>query len=203
MTTTDEPADPALAVSGFMAAILAEPADDVARLVFADWLDENGQPLRAAFVREQVADPGNTQTVGPWDDIVYRGAVLFRNEGYAGGFPPNRRPPTFVFRRGFPDELVISGFDVRPYAAEFAAFPLTRVTVRSARPRKLKGDHYYRAEWRTTGNGGRAYVVPADVGAELRGGRAYAHVRRYRTADEALDALSAVLLARGRAAGSA
>src|SRR5271155_2098705 len=34
--------------------ILAQPDDDLARLVYADWLDENGQPDRAAFVRAQV-----------------------------------------------------------------------------------------------------------------------------------------------------
>ncbi len=35
-------------------AMLAEPADDLPRLVFADWLDENGHPDRAAFTRLQV-----------------------------------------------------------------------------------------------------------------------------------------------------
>ena len=37
------------------AAILAEPEEDTPRLVYADWLDENGQPERAAFIRVQVA----------------------------------------------------------------------------------------------------------------------------------------------------
>ncbi len=31
----------------FLAAIIAQPDDDVARLVFADWLQENGQETRA------------------------------------------------------------------------------------------------------------------------------------------------------------
>jgi uncharacterized protein (TIGR02996 family) len=35
-------------------AILAQPDDDIARLVYADWLEENGQPERAAFIRAQV-----------------------------------------------------------------------------------------------------------------------------------------------------
>lgn len=35
-------------------AILREPADDVARLVFADYLDEHDEPARAEFVRVQV-----------------------------------------------------------------------------------------------------------------------------------------------------
>ena len=37
-----------------LAAILAEPDEDTPRLVYADWLDENGQGDRAAFVRAQV-----------------------------------------------------------------------------------------------------------------------------------------------------
>ena len=35
-------------------AILAQPDDDTLRLIFADWLDENGRPERAAFIRAQV-----------------------------------------------------------------------------------------------------------------------------------------------------
>ncbi len=37
----------------FMAAILAAPDDDLPRLVFADWLDEHGEPERAEFIRVQ------------------------------------------------------------------------------------------------------------------------------------------------------
>ncbi len=34
--------------------IAANPSDDVARLVFADWLDEHGEPARAEFIRAQI-----------------------------------------------------------------------------------------------------------------------------------------------------
>jgi uncharacterized protein (TIGR02996 family) len=40
--------------AAFIAAIIAEPDDDVPRLVFADWLDEHGQPERSEFIRVQV-----------------------------------------------------------------------------------------------------------------------------------------------------
>jgi uncharacterized protein (TIGR02996 family) len=36
------------------AAIVAEPEDDTLRLVYADWLEENSRPERAAFIRAQV-----------------------------------------------------------------------------------------------------------------------------------------------------
>jgi len=37
------------------AAVLADPDDDLPRLVFADWLDERGEPARARFIRAQIA----------------------------------------------------------------------------------------------------------------------------------------------------
>ena len=37
----------------FLRAIGAAPADDAPRLVYADWLDDHGQPERAEFIRVQ------------------------------------------------------------------------------------------------------------------------------------------------------
>lgn len=37
----------------FLAAIRAAPDDDAPRLIYADWLDEHGQPERAEFIRVQ------------------------------------------------------------------------------------------------------------------------------------------------------
>ncbi|MCU0702831.1 MAG: TIGR02996 domain-containing protein [Fimbriiglobus sp.] len=39
----------------FLRAVIAHPDDDLTRLVYADWLDENGRPERAEFIRVQVA----------------------------------------------------------------------------------------------------------------------------------------------------
>jgi uncharacterized protein (TIGR02996 family) len=38
----------------FLATILAAPDDDVPRLVYADWLDDQGQSDRAEMIREQI-----------------------------------------------------------------------------------------------------------------------------------------------------
>src|SRR4051794_23075081 len=43
--TRDEP---------FLRAIVEDPEDDAPRLVYADWLDEHGDPARAEFIRVQV-----------------------------------------------------------------------------------------------------------------------------------------------------
>lgn len=56
-----------------LATIIAEPDEDVHRLKFADWCDENGRPERAEFVRVQVElarTPENLITKG---DLLTRG----------------------------------------------------------------------------------------------------------------------------------
>lgn len=40
--------------AAFLAAIRERPDDDAIRLIFADWLDENGDPERAEFIRTQI-----------------------------------------------------------------------------------------------------------------------------------------------------
>lgn len=47
-----------------IAAIKAAPADNLPRLVYADYLEGNGDPERASFIRVQVALT-NCQTGGP------------------------------------------------------------------------------------------------------------------------------------------
>ena len=46
-------------------AILAHPADDTPRLVYADWLQENGRPEEAEFLRVscrlEAAGPGDPE----------------------------------------------------------------------------------------------------------------------------------------------
>ena len=37
-----------------LAAIAAHPEEDTPRLMYADWLDENGQSLRTEFIRVQI-----------------------------------------------------------------------------------------------------------------------------------------------------
>lgn len=44
------PTNPALE-----AAVIADTENDLPRLVYADWLDEHGDPARAAFIRTQIA----------------------------------------------------------------------------------------------------------------------------------------------------
>jgi uncharacterized protein (TIGR02996 family) len=91
--------------AGFLEAIVAEPEDDTHRLVFADWLTDNGDPTWASFIRDQVAlakmdeaDPAypallaRTRRSGmlteprhrPMRDHVPDGRVMFRRGLIAG-----------------------------------------------------------------------------------------------------------------------
>src|SRR5262245_25219775 len=50
--------------SAFLAAVIANPDDDAPRLIYADWLDENGDSERAELIRLQC------QLAIGWDRIV-------------------------------------------------------------------------------------------------------------------------------------
>src|SRR5262245_29752123 len=89
------PALPNETLRGFLAAIRAEPEEDAPRLVFADWLDEHGDPraemIRLSVRRDRLPDEGPEKDVlterlerwerehrGDWPGGVPRDAVLRR-----------------------------------------------------------------------------------------------------------------------------
>ena len=94
--------------------VFARPADDAPRLVYADWLDEHGEPAQAAFIRAQIelarTDPNTDEfdraaerLFGLWDafltelGLVAAGVLLLPSD----------------FRRGFVDtpiHLQVSAF---------------------------------------------------------------------------------------------
>lgn len=51
-----------MAAESRLAAVLADPGNDLPRLVHADWLEEHGQAEWAALIRYMVRTPGL-----PWD----------------------------------------------------------------------------------------------------------------------------------------
>src|SRR3954471_1924369 len=58
-------------MDAFLAAVLAEPDDDLPRLMFADYLDERGDP-RGEFIRTQIELAGHDH------DASSRGVLLAR-----------------------------------------------------------------------------------------------------------------------------
>ena len=73
--------------------ILANPDDDLPRLVYADWLDENGQANTAAFIRVQC----ELARVPTWHPLAVRSR--FRPSWWLTG--RGKSPPTAATPRGF------------------------------------------------------------------------------------------------------
>ena len=90
-----------------LAAIASDPEDDLPRLVYADWLDETGQPDRAEFVRLQC----HSARVGPldpsWAPAKLREYDLFRanEDRWRPGLSGNDVSYMLMarWRRGFPE----------------------------------------------------------------------------------------------------
>lgn len=61
---------PSTEEQAFLAHIIDDPADELRRLVFADWLDEHGQGQRAAYIRARCALDGKRPEFGSYADAV-------------------------------------------------------------------------------------------------------------------------------------
>lgn len=95
----------------FLTAIASNPDDDLPRLVYADWLDEHGDPDRSEFIRLQC----HTAHVGPldpsWAPAKLREFDLFKaNEAkWRSG---DRSDHSYVlmdrWRRGFPESVCLA-----------------------------------------------------------------------------------------------
>lgn len=55
----------------FLAAIRADPADDAPRLIYADWLEERGEDLRANLIRMQIA-AAQDERFGVVDEVIHQ-----------------------------------------------------------------------------------------------------------------------------------
>lgn len=59
-------------------AIIEAPDDDAPRLIYADWLDENGDPARAEFIRVQCDMHGMPNPDDRWNQLLRRSKALLR-----------------------------------------------------------------------------------------------------------------------------
>jgi uncharacterized protein (TIGR02996 family) len=112
----------------FLKAILAEPDDDTLRLVFADWLEEHGQPERAEFIRVQCALAAAPSSDPRREDLAAREKALLCRHYQEWAQPLHAVTPTchvLSFARGFPATLAMRLDDFLEHAPQlFASAPL-------------------------------------------------------------------------------
>jgi uncharacterized protein (TIGR02996 family) len=143
---------------GLLAAVLADPDDDAVRLVYADALEEAGQPERAEFIRVQVelevgnfrcnctceyehglgcpAGRGNTLRRRQWELLdtamePQSAAFAWSQPLHSTGIALGRPwPDAFAFRRGFVEAVTLSAESWMAHGdAILAAHPVTQVTL--------------------------------------------------------------------------
>lgn len=119
--------------AAFLEAILASPADDAPRLVYADWLDEHGQSDRAEFIRVQC----EIARLPAWDErrarLELRERVLVERHGHRwkAELPIFQGVIWREFRRGFVAHAQFDSFTtLKETAACWAATPVEAALVR-------------------------------------------------------------------------
>lgn len=163
----------------FLTAICANPADDTARLVYADWLQENGREPLARWVRARVATPDVVTTLGPSDSVSAFGGFVargLRDLAGKGVYPDGK----LHFRRGFVEAVTCTVESWLSHADALAwhpsrtvpcpptAQPITRVTLTGRATVSLTGFHRNRPTvWECELAGETVRLTETDV-VELR-----------------------------------
>jgi uncharacterized protein (TIGR02996 family) len=119
---------------GFLEFIVANPDDDGARLVFADWLEEQGDEARAEFIRVQI----ERARLPEWDarqvGLRLREQELIKLHGdrWKGELPEVKGVRWEGFRRGFVATAAFADFAALRVSASacWAAAPVEAVSVR-------------------------------------------------------------------------
>ncbi|HJZ60145.1 MAG TPA: TIGR02996 domain-containing protein [Gemmataceae bacterium] len=116
----------------FLKTIIDRPDDDTARLVFADWLAENGDPDRGEFIRIEVElarrDPDGFDDEPRRSDLFARRSELLKQHGKRWLAPFQSYAKESGFERGFVHELEVPVEVFLTRGEEwFAAAPITRV----------------------------------------------------------------------------
>ncbi len=154
-------------------AVIAAPADDLPRLVYADWLEEHGDPDRAEFIRVQCRLADMSPADPDWVDLSDREeelAARLRNRfgGLEPPTPPRRR---FYFGHDFLDSHTPPFRRGFPY---FIADQTSGLNWTPDKPARLLGD----LEWfvaNTTVRGLELYGTPPEPLAEVLRGRVLEH----------------------------
>jgi uncharacterized protein (TIGR02996 family) len=117
----------------FLADICEHPDEDAPRLVYADWLDDHGQPGRAEFIRVQCErarlPEGDDRQAGL---AAREERLLLEHEGaWRAGLPALDGVTWGDFSRGFVEAAFVGSVEdfLRSAGALFAAAPVSRVRI--------------------------------------------------------------------------
>jgi uncharacterized protein (TIGR02996 family) len=123
--------------SSFLRAILANPDEDAPRLIYADWLEEQGDADQAEFIRVQCelarlsaeTERRTELSRRQWD-------LLFQhNEEWRSAWLPGQADTQLRYVRGLPEALIGTAADVLAAAEQLQG----RAPIRELELHKLKG----------------------------------------------------------------
>jgi uncharacterized protein (TIGR02996 family) len=110
-------------------AILDDPDDDAVRLVYADWLEERGDP-RAEFIRVGVQLAHLTRTAPRWRPLWVRELELIRTHKEVWFGAMRKRFSYWDCHRGFIDEVTADFTVLRETSEElFRSHPVQQLSV--------------------------------------------------------------------------
>ncbi|NBO90907.1 MAG: TIGR02996 domain-containing protein [Planctomycetia bacterium] len=119
----------------FLADIVEHPDDDAPRLIYADWLDEQGRPARAEFIRVQIRRASDSSDPRQARRDRWRESELLRQHGDAwrAELPHIMGVEWEAFHRGFVVQAVLFGGETLQRHAEavFRAAPIQWVKIGS------------------------------------------------------------------------
>src|SRR5438132_9887129 len=182
----------------FLQRIRAFPDDDVHRLIFADWLEEQGgaEAERAAFIRIQIALAGLAADDSHRAGLAAAERALLERHRSEWEAPFRGLATGLVFRRGFIDEVKVAARQYLRHADElFTIGPIRHMhllDVGGSLPAVLQSPYLSRLRALTVfaQHAGQALVGAVARSphlSELRG----LHLGRNRLDDDAVDQLAA------------
>ena len=128
--------------AAFLRAIAEQPDDDLPRLVFADWLDEHGEPERAEFIRVQCELARGPSDQLRRNELMARQHELLTAHGHKWSeeWQGLRGVAWEEFERGFVGTFYVGDISEFVISSVHAlrAVPVCRLFVRSARASDLR-----------------------------------------------------------------
>lgn len=138
---------------GLLRAILHDPYNDALRLVYADWLDEHGDPDRAEFIRLQIElDPYIGMLIPKEFGVqVQRVQQLATKYIHVQEHPWSMAHPmqlSIGWRRGFPWRVIGNLQDWHNNAAALLRTqPITSLRIKDRAPSNIRGGSGGRRTW--------------------------------------------------------